>query len=102
MKEIELQIDPAKIKFVVLDFGFTLSSDLYFKIAPPEYPHWRDVIQKNIFDEPHIVEQWMVGMPTSIRQTDYSCSGSIPSNGIVLHEYSAIFRQAYTFEEEVD
>lgn len=54
-------IHSAEIKCVVFDFGFTLSSDLYFKVAPPEYPHWRDVIQKCVFDEPHIAEQWMVG-----------------------------------------
>ncbi len=54
-------IHSAEIRCIVFDFGFTLSSDLYFKVAPPGYPHWRDVIQKHIFDEPQIAEQWMVG-----------------------------------------
>ena len=56
----------ADIKCVVFDFGFTLSSDLYFKVAPPEYPHWRDVIQEYIFNESHIVEQWMEGNLTIV------------------------------------
>ena len=60
------RIHPANIKCIVFDFGFTLSSDLYFKVTPPEYPHWRDVIQKCVFDETQIVEQWMVGNLTIV------------------------------------
>lgn len=54
-------LDPAAIKCIVFDFGFTLSPDLYFKVIPPNVPHWRDVIQKHVFDEPTIVEPWMAG-----------------------------------------
>lgn len=51
----------ADIKCIVFDFGFTLSSDLYFKVIPPNVPHWRDVIQRCVFDEPGVVEPWMAG-----------------------------------------
>src|SRR5215207_7524308 len=51
----------ADIKCIVFDFGFTLSSDLYFKVIPPAYPYWRDVIQKYIFDDQQVVEAWMMG-----------------------------------------
>ena len=54
-------IHPADIKCIVFDFGFTLSSDLYFKVTPPNIPHWRDVIQKHIFEERDVVEPWMAG-----------------------------------------
>jgi hypothetical protein len=56
----------AEIKCIVFDFGFTLSSDLYFKVTPPAYPHWRNIIQKHIFDEPHIIEGWMAGDLTTV------------------------------------
>jgi len=64
------RIHPADIKCIVFDFGFTLSSDLYFKVIPPDYPYWRAVIQKHIFDEPHIVEEWMVGNLTIVDIAD--------------------------------
>ncbi len=54
-------INSAKIKCVVFDFGFTLSSDLYFKLAPPGCSNWRDLIQERIFGESHIAERWMAG-----------------------------------------
>jgi hypothetical protein len=66
MENNSTNIHPADIKCIVFDFGFTLSSDLYFKVTPPEYPHWRNLIQKHVFDEPHIVEQWMVGNLTIV------------------------------------
>jgi hypothetical protein len=50
-----------EIKCVVFDFGFTLSSEFYFNVTPPGYPHWLDTIQKQIFGDPHIMEQWMTG-----------------------------------------
>lgn len=61
MKNNPDPIQPDEVKCVVFDFGFTLSPDLYFKIAPPGYPHWRDVIQQHVFDQPEIVEPWMAG-----------------------------------------
>jgi len=54
-----LQIDRTSIKCVVFDFGFTLCSDPYFKIAPAEYPSLRGVIQEHVFQEPSIVKPWM-------------------------------------------
>jgi hypothetical protein len=55
------RISPDLIKCVVFDFGFTLSSDLYFKIAPPGHPEWRAVIQKYVFEQPALVNAWMKG-----------------------------------------
>jgi phosphoserine phosphatase len=53
--------NPAQIRCVVFDFGGTLSSDLYFKVAPPGYPEWRSLIQKHVFDQRAIVDAWMEG-----------------------------------------
>lgn len=55
------QLDLARIRCVVFDFGFTLSSDLYFTLTPPGYPHWRDIIQRQIFEQRPIVHAWMTG-----------------------------------------
>jgi FMN phosphatase YigB (HAD superfamily) len=59
-------IDPGQIKCIIFDFGFTLSSDYYFKISPPGYPQWHEVIRKYIFGEPSIVIPWMKGELTSL------------------------------------
>ena len=32
------RLDLGTIRCVVFDFGFTLSSDLYFTLVPPGYP----------------------------------------------------------------
>jgi phosphoserine phosphatase len=56
-----LHVDLTTIRCVVFDFGFTLSSDLYFTLAPAGYPHWRDTIQQHIFDQRPIVNAWMTG-----------------------------------------
>ena len=47
------------VKCVVFDFGFTLSSDLYFKVAPPECPEWHDIIQEHVFANRHVCRMWM-------------------------------------------
>lgn len=47
------------IKCIVFDFGFTLSSDLYFKVAPPECPEWHDIIQEQVFANRHVCRMWM-------------------------------------------
>lgn len=57
-------INPADIACVVFDFGFTLSSDLYFKVAPPEYPNWQALIQQKIFSDDALVDRWMGGAVT--------------------------------------
>ena len=46
-------------KCIVFDFGFTLSSDLYFKVSPPECPDWHDIIQEHVFANRHICRMWM-------------------------------------------
>jgi FMN phosphatase YigB (HAD superfamily) len=58
-------IDPKKIKCVVFDFGFTLSPDHYFKIAPADFPQWHTVIQERIFGNPYLTNPWMKGELTS-------------------------------------
>jgi FMN phosphatase YigB (HAD superfamily) len=57
-------INPADITCIIFDFGFTLSSDLYFKVAPPEYPNWQELIQQNIFSNNDLVDTWMAGRIT--------------------------------------
>lgn len=59
-------IDPEQIKCVVFDFGFTLSSDYYFNVSPPDCPQWYAVIQKVIFRDPSITIPWMKGELTSL------------------------------------
>lgn len=59
-------IDPRQIKCVVVDFGWTLSSDYYFKISPQGCLQWHEIIQKYIFGEPSIVVPWMKGELTSL------------------------------------
>ncbi len=54
-------IDPRKIRCVVFDFGFTLSPDYYFKVSPPNTPHWHEIIQEHIFSDPAITIPWMKG-----------------------------------------
>jgi hypothetical protein len=54
-------IDPRRIKCVVFDFGFTLSPDFYFKVAPPGVPKWHEIIQEHVFGDPAITIPWMKG-----------------------------------------
>ncbi len=55
------EFDFRNIKCVVFDFGFTLSSDLYFNISPPGYPQWQEIIQQRIFSRGDLVNEWMKG-----------------------------------------
>ena len=66
MENDTIVIHPADIKCIIFDFGFTLSSDLYFKVIPPSNPRWRDVIQKHVFEEPGVVQPWMAGELTIV------------------------------------
>jgi len=50
-----------KISCIVFDFGFTLSSDLYFKVAPPEYPSWHAQLQPLLFGDSKLFHAWMLG-----------------------------------------
>lgn len=52
-------VNLADIQCIVFDFGFTLSSDLYFKAAPPECPDWQRLIQQHIFSDAALVDDWM-------------------------------------------
>jgi FMN phosphatase YigB (HAD superfamily) len=57
-------IHPADIACIVFDFAFTLSSDLYFKVSPPECPNWQELIQRTIFSNNPLVDRWMAGAVT--------------------------------------
>jgi len=61
MSDEDFLINPADIACIVFDFGFTLSSDLYFNVAPPECPDWQNIIQQNIFTDDGLVNDWMRG-----------------------------------------
>jgi hypothetical protein len=52
------------IRGVVFDFGFTLSSDYYFTVTPPNCPQWHTIMQTHIFAQPSVVRPWMVGAAT--------------------------------------
>jgi len=52
-------VNLADIQCIVFDFGFTLSSDLFFKVAPPECPAWQRLIQQHIFSDAALVDNWM-------------------------------------------
>ncbi len=58
-------IEAERIKCVVFDFGFTLSPDHYFKIAPAGFPQWHEVIQEHIFRDESLTIPWMKGELTS-------------------------------------
>lgn len=61
MNDENQSIHPTDITCIVFDFGFTLSSDLYFKVAPPECPNWHEFVQQRIFSNPALVDRWMAG-----------------------------------------
>lgn len=50
-----------RIQGVIFDYGFTLSSELYFNVAPEGIEGWRTAIQREVFDRPEVVRAWMVG-----------------------------------------
>ncbi len=56
-----VSLDPRQIKCVVFDFGFTFSSDPYFKVAPVNTPQWHEIIQKHVFGDPGVTIPWMKG-----------------------------------------
>src|SRR5215212_3655497 len=58
------KINAGDITCVVFDFGFTLSSDLYFKVPPPECPDWQNLIQQHIFSNDNLIDDWMRGTVT--------------------------------------
>lgn len=61
MNKEQSSLNPGDITCVVFDFGFTISSDLYFKIPPPECPNFQDLIQQHIFANDALVNDWMRG-----------------------------------------
>jgi FMN phosphatase YigB (HAD superfamily) len=61
-----MQVDWDRVQCVVFDYGFTLSSELYFNVAPAGYPGWRDTIQRLVFDERAVAEAWMRGQLTLV------------------------------------
>jgi FMN phosphatase YigB (HAD superfamily) len=59
MKTKDFLGNEGEICCIIFDFGFTLSSDLYFNVAPPECPDWQNLIQRHIFSDPVLVDDWM-------------------------------------------
>ena len=57
-------VKPDDIRCIVFDFGFTLSSDLYFKVAPPECPDFQGIFQRHIFSDEALIDAWMAGIVT--------------------------------------
>jgi phosphoserine phosphatase len=55
------EVDLARIRCVVFDFGNTLSSDWYFKYRPPECPDLQELVQRHIFSDQDVVNRWMAG-----------------------------------------
>ena len=51
------------IQCFVFDFGFTLSSQHYFTVCPPECPEWIEHFQHHIFSgESSVFDRWMEGV----------------------------------------
>ncbi len=59
MNPVNPHIHPENIRCIVFDFGFTLSPDLYFKVAPPECPNFQELFQQHIFSQNELVDDWM-------------------------------------------
>ena len=57
--------DTRTIKCVVFDFGYTLSSDPYFKLIGPSAFKYADDVMSGKTDPHHIVEDWMAGLLSS-------------------------------------
>ncbi|MFN2133294.1 MAG: hypothetical protein ACK2VD_22400 [Anaerolineae bacterium] len=51
---------PSGTSLIVVDYGMTLSSALYFRQAPPGCPQWAEVMEKAIF-ESEWSDRWMAG-----------------------------------------
>ena len=49
------------IKAVIFDYGFTMSSDNYFKIPHPSISNWKEIVQRIAFDSKDINHEWMKG-----------------------------------------
>ena len=64
MKDENTPVNPSDIQCIVFDFGFTLSSDLYFKVAPPECPDFQGIFQRHIFSDNELIDRWMAGIVT--------------------------------------
>ena len=56
-----MKTDLRHIRCIVFDYGFTLSSGLYFNVSPPEVPEWPDLVQRVIFGRDDITHPWMCG-----------------------------------------
>jgi FMN phosphatase YigB (HAD superfamily) len=57
---------PSAINLIVVDYGMTLSSALYFRQAPPDCPLWAKVVEQAIFGSEWF-DRWMAG-EVSVRE----------------------------------
>lgn len=81
-----MSTDLGHLRCVVFDYGFTLSSDLYFQHGPPAFPGWRELVEREIFARKDIVDAWMNG---ALRLDDLAAmlapSAGIPPGDVLLH-----------------
>jgi FMN phosphatase YigB (HAD superfamily) len=56
-----MKTDLSHVRCVVFDYGFTLSSGLYFNVSPPEVAQWPELVQRVVFGRREIIEPWMRG-----------------------------------------
>jgi hypothetical protein len=61
MREIPFRDFWPQIRCVVFDFGFTLCPDYYFNLTPPNCPDWHEIIQRQIFGDPVLIDRWLEG-----------------------------------------
>ena len=62
MTKSDSPADLRTLRCFVFDFGFTLSSQRYFTVCPPECPDWVELFQKHVFSgDTHLFDRWMDG-----------------------------------------
>ena len=58
---MRVQSSELTIRGVVFDYGFTLSSDLYFNVAPEGVDNWQCLLRDVVFQDPVVRDPWMRG-----------------------------------------
>lgn len=84
-KEPAQSFDPRRIKCAVFGFDKTLSSDHYFKIAPPNTPKWQEVIREHVFGDAFVLIPWKKGEISS-REVAEVIARHIPLDAAAIQE----------------
>jgi phosphoglycolate phosphatase-like HAD superfamily hydrolase len=50
-----------RLRAVIFDYGFTISSEHYFNVPHPQIPDWNALIQKHVFGDKDFALDWMTG-----------------------------------------